>query len=67
MGYVPSNKSGGPFVHMKKITKFLRFLALVFFAFLAVVTCFVFNKLLDQKIEEQHQQAIESLSNYNNK
>ena len=52
---------------MKKITKFLRFLALVFFAFFAVVLCFVFNKLLDQKIEEQHSQAIEALSdNYNN-
>lgn len=51
---------------MKKVTKFLRFLALVFFAFLAIVTCFVFNKLLDQKIEEQHTQALEAINDYNN-
>lgn len=51
---------------MQKITKFLRFLALVFFMFLAVVVCFVFNRVLDQKIEEQHAQAIESLENSNN-
>lgn len=50
---------------MKKFTKFLRFLALVFFAFLAVVTCFLFNKVLDQKIEEQHSQAMEAIINYN--
>ena len=49
---------------MKKITKFLRFLALVFFAFLAVVACFVFNKVLDQKIEAQHTQALEALNDY---
>ncbi len=50
---------------MQKITKFLRFLALVFFMFLAVVVCFVFNRVIDQKIEEQHTQAIESLENFN--
>lgn len=50
---------------MKKVTKFLRFLAIVFFLFLAVLICFVFNKVLDQKIEEQHKQAIESLENFN--
>lgn len=50
---------------MQKITKFLRFLALIFFLFLAVVVCFVFNRVLDQKIEEQHAQAIESLENFN--
>ena len=46
---------------MKKITKFLRFLALLFFMFLAVVVCFVFNRVLDQKIEEQHSQTINTL------
>lgn len=51
---------------MKRFTKFLRFLALVFFLFLAVVVCFVFNKVLDQKIEEQHKQTIEALEEYNN-
>jgi len=50
---------------MQKITKFLRFLALIFFMFLAVVVCFVFNRVLDQKIEEQHAQVIESLEDFN--
>lgn len=50
---------------MKKLTKLLRFLALVFFIFLAVTVCFVFNKLLDQKIEEQHTQALEALVDSN--
>ena len=49
---------------MKKLTKFLRFLALVFFVFFAIVFCFIFNKMLDQKIEEQHNQAIEALSEF---
>lgn len=51
---------------MKKVIRFLRFLILVFIMFCAVVACFIFNKLLDQKIEEQHSQAIEALSDYNN-
>lgn len=46
---------------MKKVTRFLRFLALIFFIFLAVTVCFVFNKVLDQKIEAQHTQALEAL------
>lgn len=50
---------------MKKATKFLRFLALVFFLFLAVVVCFVFNQILDNKIETQHSQALEALENFN--
>lgn len=50
---------------MKKVTKFLRFLALIFFMFLAVVVCFVFNRVLDQKIEEQHSNAIEALEDFN--
>ena len=51
---------------MQKLTKFLRFLALVFFMFLAVVVCFVFNRVLDHKIEGQHTQTIEALENFNN-
>ena len=50
---------------MKKITKFLRFFALLFFLFLALVMCFVFNSILDQKIEEQHAKTIESLEDFN--
>lgn len=50
---------------MKKFTHFLRFLALVFFLFLAVVVCFIFNKVLDQKIEEQHSKTIEALEDIN--
>lgn len=50
---------------MKKITQFLRFLALIFFLFLALIICFVFNKVLDQKIEEQHSQAIEAIEDIN--
>ena len=49
---------------MKKLTRFLRFLALLFFTFLAIVVCFVFNKALDQQIEEQHAHALESLTDY---
>lgn len=50
---------------MKKITQFLRFLALIFFLFLALIICFVFNKVLDQKIEEQHSKAIEAIEDIN--
>jgi len=50
---------------MKKATQFLRFLALLFFLFLALIICFVFKKVLDQKIEEQHTQTIEALDEYN--
>lgn len=50
---------------MKKITQVLRFLALVFFMLLAMAVCFVFNKVLDQKIEQQHAQAIESIEDFN--
>lgn len=50
---------------MKKITKFLRFLALLFILFLALVVCFVFNNILNQKIEEQHAKTIESLEDFN--
>ena len=50
---------------MKKITQFLRFLALIFFLFLALIICFVFNKVLDQKIEEQYSQAIEAIEDIN--
>ena len=50
---------------MKKLTRFLRFLAILFFTFLAIVVCFIFNKALDQKIEEQHGQALEALLDYN--
>lgn len=49
---------------MKKITRFLRFLLLVFILFFAVTGCFVFNKLLDQKIKESHTNALESLQDY---
>lgn len=47
---------------MKKITHFLRFLALVFFLFLAVVVCFVFNKALDQKISESHENTLNAVT-----
>lgn len=50
---------------MKKVTQFLRFLSLMFFLFLALAVCFVFNKVLDQKIEEQHAQTIEAIDEYN--
>ena len=50
---------------MKKLTRFLRFLSLLFFTFLAIMLCLVFNKVLDNKIEEQHAQAVESLTDYN--
>ncbi len=46
---------------MKKLAKFLRFLALVALIFLAITMCFVFNKILDQKIEAQQQQTIEAI------
>lgn len=49
---------------MKKITRFLRFLMLVFILFLAVTGCFIFNKFLDQKINESHSNALESLQDY---
>ena len=45
---------------MKKVTHFLKFLALVFFLFLAVVFCFVANKALDQKINEGQKEVINS-------
>ena len=50
---------------MKKITHYLKFLAILFFLFLALALCFAFNKVLDQKIEAQHSQALESLSDFN--
>ena len=46
---------------LKKIIHILRFLALVFLLFLAIVLCFVLNKALDAKI--QAKQA-ESLNNF---
>jgi len=49
---------------MKKLTRFLRFLMLVFILFLAVTGCFIFNKFLDQKINESHANALESLQDY---
>ncbi|MBO5352031.1 MAG: hypothetical protein J6A77_01910 [Lachnospiraceae bacterium] len=49
---------------MKKITHFLRFLALVFFMFLAIVVCFVFNKVLDQKISEGQAEVMEAVNDY---
>lgn len=57
-------QSGGIWL-MKKLTRFLRFLSLLFFTFLAIMLCLVFNKVLDNKIEEQHAQAVESLTDYN--
>ena len=50
---------------MKKVTSFLRFLALVFFILLALAVCFVFNSVLDKKIEKSHSQALESIINNN--
>ena len=47
---------------MKKITNFLRFLALVFFLFLAITVCFVFNKALDQQINNSHAQTLHEVS-----
>lgn len=48
---------------MKKITHFLRFLALVFFLFLAITVCFVFNKALDQQIAASHTETLNEVSN----
>lgn len=51
-------------MNLKKVTHVLRFLALVFFMFLAIVFCFVFNKVLDQKISEGQAEVIEAVSDY---
>lgn len=51
------------FLQMKKITRFLRFLILVFVLFITVTICFIFNKVLDQKINAGQKSYIEELSN----
>ena len=46
---------------MKKVTHVLRFLALVFFLFLAIVVCFLLNKALDAKIAASHEEALNNV------
>ena len=48
-------------VLVKRFFHILRFLALVFFLFLAVVMCFIFNKALDSKINESHKDALNNI------